>query len=189
MFGSCWGMQLTVTAAGGRVRRNPLGREFGFARRIQVSELGRAHALFAGKPSVFEAITVHSDDIEQLPRGARVLASNEAGVQAIELNLARSTVWAVQYHPEYSFGEIAATALRYADALLAEGLFATRSELEQYVAELRRMAQDPAALALAWRHGLGSAVLDVRLRRAELHNWLQHQVLPGLARRQRARAR
>ena len=33
-FGSCWGLQVAVTAAGGEVRANPRGREFGFARRI-----------------------------------------------------------------------------------------------------------------------------------------------------------
>ena len=32
MFGSCWGLQVAVTAAGGSVRANPRGREFGFAR-------------------------------------------------------------------------------------------------------------------------------------------------------------
>ncbi|HWW22102.1 MAG TPA: hypothetical protein VNZ06_14980, partial [Steroidobacteraceae bacterium] len=33
-FGSCWGLQVAVTACGGEVRANPRGREFGFARRI-----------------------------------------------------------------------------------------------------------------------------------------------------------
>jgi len=61
---------------------------------------------------VFEAITVHRDDIEQLPEGARVLASNDMGLQALEVRHGRGTCWGVQYHPEYSFGEIAATALR-----------------------------------------------------------------------------
>ena len=52
-FGSCWGMQVAVSAAGGRVRRNPLGREFGFARRIELAEAGRRHPMFRGKPAVF----------------------------------------------------------------------------------------------------------------------------------------
>src|SRR5215469_3651372 len=46
-FGSCWGMQVAVTAAGGRVRPNPLGREFGFARRIELNDAGKRHAMFA----------------------------------------------------------------------------------------------------------------------------------------------
>src|SRR5690348_864245 len=37
IFGSCWGLQLLTVAAGGSVRRNPLGREIGVARRIEVT--------------------------------------------------------------------------------------------------------------------------------------------------------
>ena len=44
-FGSCWGLQVAVTAAGGEVRANPRGREFGFARRILLSDAGREHRL------------------------------------------------------------------------------------------------------------------------------------------------
>ena len=56
-FGSCWGLQVGVTAAGGSVVRNPRGREFGFARRIMLTAAGRDHAMFQGKPEVFEAPT------------------------------------------------------------------------------------------------------------------------------------
>ena len=178
LFGSCWGMQIAVAAAGGRVRRNPLGREFGFARRIELRDAGRQHPMYAGKPAVFEAITVHRDDVDLLPAGTLVLASNEMGVQALELRLGAATVWAVQYHPEYSYAEIAATTLRYADALLQELLFDGRVELQQFVAELRLLMQDPANHRLAWKHGLGPAMQDERLKLAELHNWLERLVLP-----------
>jgi GMP synthase (glutamine-hydrolysing) len=127
---------------------------------------------------VFEAITVHRDDVDQLPAGTQVLASNDMGVQALELRLGAAVVWAVQYHPEYSYAEIAATTLRYAQALLDEALFDSRAELQQFVAELRLLMQDPADRRLAWKHGLGPAMRDPRLKLAELHNWLQLQVLP-----------
>jgi GMP synthase (glutamine-hydrolysing) len=182
-FGSCWGLQVAVTAAGGRVRRNPLGREFGFARRIELSPIGLQHPMFVGKPAVFEAVTVHSDDIERLPPGALVLASNEMGVQAVELSSLAGTIWAVQYHPEYSYAEIAATTLRYADTLLQQGLFANRSELDQFVAELRLLMQDPGNRTLAWKHGLGLAMQDERLKLAELRNWLELKVIPRYRRR------
>ena len=81
-FGSCWGLQVAVCAAGGRVRRNPRGREFGFARRVELGEAGRRHQMFTGKPTVFEAITVHRDDVDQLPDGAVVLATNDMGLLA-----------------------------------------------------------------------------------------------------------
>jgi GMP synthase (glutamine-hydrolysing) len=177
-FGSCWGMQVAVCAAGGRVRRNPLGREFGFARRIELGDAGRRHPMFRGKPPVFEAITVHRDDIEQLPDGAVVLASNDMGLQAVELRHGPGTCWGVQYHPEYSFSEIAATALRYGAALIAEHLFADRAELEAFVAELRMLMREPRDRRLAWKHGLGPALQQDSSRLAELRNWLELQVLP-----------
>jgi GMP synthase (glutamine-hydrolysing) len=182
-FGSCWGLQVAVTAAGGRVRRNPLGREFGFARRIALSPIGLQHPMFAGKPGVYEAVTVHSDDIEQLPANALVLASNEMGVQAVELRSGAGTIWAVQYHPEYSYAEIAATTLRYADTLLEQGLFSSRADLEQFVSELRQLMQDPCNRRLAWKHGLGPAMQDERLKLAELRNWLELKVMPRYRRR------
>ncbi len=180
LFGSCWGLQIAVAAAGGRVRRNPLGREFGFARRIELSAAGRQHPMFAGKPCVFEAICVHGDDVEELPAGSQVLASNEMGVQALELRAGPGTVWAVQYHPEYSYAEIAATTLRYADTLLAEALFDSRAQLLQFVAELQQLMHDPHHRALLWKHGLGPGMQEERLKVAELRNWLQLQVMPRL---------
>jgi GMP synthase (glutamine-hydrolysing) len=177
-FGSCWGLQVAVSAAGGRVRPNPRGREFGFARRIELSEAGRTHPMFGGKPHVFEAITVHRDDITALPEGARVLASNDMGVQALELHHGRGTFWGVQYHPEYSFNEIAATALRYGATLVAEGLFENRADLEAFAAELRVLMRDPHDRRLTWKHGLGPALQDETLKLAELRNWLALQVLP-----------
>jgi GMP synthase (glutamine-hydrolysing) len=183
LFGSCWGMQVAVAAAGGRVRANPLGREFGFARRIELSASGRQHPMFTGKPAVFEAVTVHRDDVDELPAGSVVLASNEMGVQAVELRVGPGTLWAVQYHPEYSYAEIAATTLRYADVLLGEALFASRAELEQFVAELQLLMHDPHNRRLAWKHGLGPAMQDERLKLAELRNWLELQVVPHYRRR------
>jgi GMP synthase (glutamine-hydrolysing) len=182
-FGSCWGLQVAVTAAGGRVRRNPLGREFGFARRIELSAVGIQHPMFSGKPRVFEAVTVHSDDVEQLPADAIVLASNDMGIQAVELRPGAGTIWGVQYHPEYSYAEIAATTLRYADALLAQQLFGSRIELEQFVAELRQLMQDPGNRRLTWKYGLGPAMRDERLKLAELRNWLELKVMPRYRRR------
>lgn len=177
-FGSCWGLQVAVFAVGGRVRRNPHGREFGFARRIELAEQGRRHPMFTGKPAVFEAITVHRDDVEQLPEGAVVLACNDMGVQALELRHGAGSFWGVQYHPEYSFAEIAATALRYGAALIEEQLFADHAELETFVADLRGLMHDPRDRRLTWKHGLGRAMQEESCRLAELRNWLELKVLP-----------
>jgi len=182
-FGSCWGLQVAVTAAGGEVRANPRGREFGFARRVVLSDAGREHPLFAGKPVVFEAPTVHRDEIAALPAGATLLATNDYGVQAAAFTHGRGTFWGVQYHPEYDYLDIAAVAERYGETLVTEGMFRDSAALNEFASELRALKAQPADSTLLWKHGLGPAVRDETLRLLEIRNWLQSQVLPGIARR------
>jgi GMP synthase (glutamine-hydrolysing) len=177
-FGSCWGLQLGVTAAGGSVVRNPRGREFGFGRRITLTPAGRDHPMFQGKPEVFEAPTVHVDTIESLPPGATPLAHNDMGLQAAELKLkSGGTFWGVQYHPEYNVAEIGAMARRYAETLIREGLVKDQAEIDQLSADLKALNDSPDDARLAWRFGVGPSVTDAGLRLAELRNWLDKQVL------------
>lgn len=177
-FGSCWGLQIAVAAAGGVVRKNPRGREFGFARRILLTEAGRAHPLYAGKPPVFEAPTIHRDEIASLPAGAVTLASNDMGLQAAAFTHGRTTFWGVQYHPEYDYIDVAAAAERYGRTLVDEGLFRDEPALHEFAAELRQLQTQPADSPLLWKHGLGPAMSSEAVRLLEIRNWLEQQVLP-----------
>jgi GMP synthase (glutamine-hydrolysing) len=182
-FGSCWGLQVAVTAAGGEVRANPRGREFGFARRILLTDAGREHPLFAGKPVAFEAPAVHRDEIATLPVGADILAVNDFGVQAASFVHGRGTFWGVQYHPEYDYLDIAAAAERYGEALVAEGMFRDLPALAAFAAELRALQAHPSDSTLLWKHGLGPALRTEALRLLEIRNWLEAKVLPRAMRR------
>jgi GMP synthase (glutamine-hydrolysing) len=177
-FGSCWGLQVAVTAAGGEVRANSRGREFGFARRILLSDAGREHPLLAGKPIVFEAPTVHRDEIASLPAGAQILATNDFGVQALAFRHGCGTFWGVQYHPEYDYIDLAAAAERYAQSLIIEGLFRDTQTLGEFAADLRSLQSNPADTALLWKYGLGQAMRVEALRLLEIRNWLEAQVRP-----------
>jgi GMP synthase (glutamine-hydrolysing) len=180
-FGSCWGLQIAVTAAGGEVRANPRGREFGFARRILLTEAGRKHALFAGKPVSFEAPTVHRDEIATLPPSATLLADNDFGVQAASFTHGPGTFWGVQYHPEYDYRDIAAVAERYGQILVNEGMFTDGAALAEFAAEVRALQTNPADAPLLWKHGLGPAMRDESLRLMEIRNWLRVEVLARAA--------
>lgn len=182
-FGSCWGMQVAVTAAGGEVRANPRGREFGFARRILLNDAGREHPLFAGKPVAFEAPTIHRDEIAALPAGATPLAVNDFGVQAATFTHGRGTFWGVQYHPEYDFRDIAAAAERYGEILVTEGMFRDVSALKAFAAELCALQANPSDPTLLWKHGLGPAISTESLRLLEIRNWLLTEVLPRKGRK------
>ena len=70
-FGSCWAAQIAVVAAGGEVAINPNGREMGIARGITLTDEGRAHPLYEGKPALFDAFTSHDDEVTVLPTGRR----------------------------------------------------------------------------------------------------------------------
>ena len=143
-FGSCWGLQVAVTAAGGEVRANPRGREFGFARRILLSDAGREHPLFAGKPAVFEAPTVHRDEIAALPCRRRDSGQpTTLGCRRRRSPTARGTFWGVQYHPEYDYLDIAATAERYGETLVTEGMFRDSAGARRIRRRTSRPAGEP----------------------------------------------
>ena len=83
----------------------------------------------------------------------------------------------VQYHPEYTLAELASLIERRAKPLAAEGFFARPEDAGAYAADLRALDADPSRTDLAWRHGLDAETLDPTLRRRELRNFIDHQVL------------
>ena len=186
LFGSCWGLQVITAAAGGSVRKNPKGRELGFGRRIRLTEAGRKHPMYVGKLDVFNAPTVHLDEVESLAPGTTVLATNEVSdVQSAEIRANGSTAWAVQYHPEYPLREIAAIVRRIGPRLIDEGFFADKADIKTFAQDLDTLDRDPGCKRLAWRHGISKNVLDKKLRVGEIANWIEFQVLPTRVKRGR----
>lgn len=186
VFGSCWGLQVITTAAGGVVRKNPKGREIGFGRSIRLTDAGRKHPMYAGKMDVFNAPTVHLDEVVTLAPGSVLLSSNAVSeVQAIELKMAKSTAWGVQYHPEYPLSEVAAIVRRIGDRLIEEGFFLDTADIKVFSEDLDELHNNPADKRLAWRHGISKNVLDKKLRTSEIANWIEFQVLPMRVKRGR----
>ena len=186
LFGSCWGLQVIVAAAGGTVRKNPKGREIGFGRGIRLTEAGRKHPMYVGKHDVFNAPTVHLDEVEVLPPGTTVLATNAvSSVQAAEIRTNGSVAWAVQYHPEYPLRELAAIVRRIGTRLIGEGFFADETDMTGFAQDLDALDRDPECKRLAWRHGISQNVLNKKLRVSEVANWIEYQVLPTRVKRGR----
>ena len=186
LFGSCWGLQVITAAAGGSVRKNPKGREIGFGRGIRLTEAGRKHPMYVGKLDVFNAPTVHLDEVESLAPGTTVLATNAVSeVQSAEIRTNGSVAWAVQYHPEYPLREIAAIARRIGARLIEEGFFADVADIQTFSDDLETLDRDPACKRLAWRHGISKNILDKKLRIGEVANWVEFQVLPTRVKRGR----
>ena len=137
-FGSCWGHP--DRGRGGRRRRaaEPVGREIGFARRLTPHRSAGAptRCWTAGplpstrRPSISTWSTA-------LPGDCTVLATNAvSAVQAAEIRQDGGTFWGVQYHPEFSLGELAVILGRRTEILVREGFCRTPEDAASYVADL-----------------------------------------------------
>lgn len=176
-FGSCAGLQVAVAAAGGVVRPMPRRTEAGIARRITRTEAGRNHPLLAGRPAAWDAFTIHGDEVEQLPPGGAVLATNSAcRVQAAEIRHDRGVFWGVQTHPELAPGEIAVALRSQADELCEAGLLGRPEDVEAQAAPLERLQHEPDHAPSRWALGIDDEVAVEANRRRELDNFLDRFV-------------
>ena len=186
-FGSCAGLQVAVVAAGGRVKAMGKRREAGFARRIFLTSEGRSHPLLQGRPPVFDAPAIHSDEVAELPPGATLLASNAVTrVQAAEVRHEGGVFWGVQYHPEISLREVAAALRRQGSDLIEHELARDELDVDTQAALVDALHREPERLDLAWRLGLDEQVTDEAARMTELRNFVAHLVRPCHAARGRS---
>ena len=174
-FGSCAGLQVAVAAAGGTVRKMPERMEAGIARRITATDAGRVHPLLVGRPASWDAAAIHGDEVEMLPAGATLLASNGVThVQAAEIRYDKGVFWGVQYHPELALGEIAVALRRQAGALIEAGLATSFDDVALRADQLEALHRDPKCRALLWALGVDAELADEERRRTEIRNFLQH---------------
>lgn len=178
-FGSCAGLQIAVAAAGGRVRKMPERMEAGIARRITATDAGRDHPLLAGRAAAWDAPAVHGDEVEDLPAGGIVLASNAVTrVQAAEIRYDGGIFWGVQYHPELSAREIAVALRRQVDSLIEAGLAHDEAGVERHAGLLDALHKTPDDRAVLWQLGLDRQFADQALRRLEIGNFIDTLVAP-----------
>lgn len=174
-FGSCAGLQVAVVAAGGTVRKMPERMEAGIARRIVATDAGRQHPLLAGRPPTWDAAAIHGDEVETLPPGSVLLASNAVThVQAAEIRYDRGVFWGVQYHPELALGEIAVALKRQTDDLVEAGLAESSDDVETRADQLTALHRDPARRSLWWILGVDAELADEARRRTEIRNFLNY---------------
>ncbi len=118
LLGVCFGHQLVAQALGGKVTRNPRGREIGTVT-IQVNEHGRQSAMLGGLPEPFQVQATHCDTVAVPPPGASVLATSALDdCHAFEIGRA----WCVQFHPEVTASIIRDYLVSRRAVIAGEGL-------------------------------------------------------------------
>jgi GMP synthase (glutamine-hydrolysing) len=166
-------LQIACVAAGGSCRKNPKGREFGLTRQLQTTPRGARHRVLANRDAPFMGFTSHFDEVESLPQGTEGLLTNAmTQVQAADIHHENGQFFAVQYHPEYDFSEIAALARFRADGLIQDATFADEASLQEFIAACEAVHRTPDNADLRHQLNIDDSVLDQACRQNELRNWL-----------------
>ena len=170
IFGSCWGLQVLVTAAGGKIRKNPNGLEAIIAKNISLNEEGVNHPMYYGKSKIFSSFCFHYDDTEILPENTTLLASNEnSKIQAISFTNKNSKVWAVQYHPEFDPVWMSGLMSQREKVLLEEDIYRNKEEFDSYknyFSDIETFNDQKTPL------NISDNLINQKMHTLELSNWL-----------------
>ena len=156
----CWGMQVAVTAAGGKVKKSEYGAHIGIANDIEINENGINHLLYRSKEKKFNSPAFNFDEVVTLPEGALHLASNKINkIQSINFKSGVSDVWGLQYHPEITYHKMITLIKFRKDRLInVRKCFKDEKEIQEHISFIEKEIK--------------ISVKESRM--LELKNWLEY---------------
>jgi len=159
IFAACWGLQVAVTAAGGKCRVAPSGPHVGIAYNIELTNEGKKHKLYSSKPHKFTTPAFNYDEVEIPPSNAVLLASNKINkFEALHFTVGNSEIWGLQYHPEIPYDYMIKLIKYRSKKLIDNKSFKDETEINHHISLI-----DKAKVLLKD---------DIRL--VELKNWLNY---------------
>ena len=168
IFGSCWGLHVLVTAAGGKVRKNPNGLEAIIAKDISLNIDGINHPMYKGKSKIFDSFCWHYDEAESLPEKTTILSSNKKSkVQSISFKKNNSNVWAVQYHPEFNPIWMSGLMKQRENILLEQKVYKNKREFDSYKDYFSDRKKNKSI-------NVSKTLINEKFHTLELFNWLNY---------------
>ena len=159
IFAACWGLQITVKAAGGKCRVAPKGVHVGIAHDIELTQEGKKHKLFKSKPHKFTTPAFNYDEVEIPPKNSILLASDQINkFQALHFYVGKSEIWGLQYHPEIPYDYMIKLIKHRSKGMLEKNVFKNQDEINEHVNTIEKAKLD----------------LSDDLRTIELKNWLNY---------------
>jgi len=159
IFAACWGLQITVTAAGGKCRVSPSGAHIGIAQDIQLTEEGKKHNLFSSKLYKFTAPAFNHDEVVSPPPNSVLLASDKINkFMALQFNVGKSEIWGLQYHPEIPYNYMIKLIKHRSKGLIDKFFFKDINQLNSHIGTIEKAENE----------------LKDDIRTLELKNWLNH---------------
>ena len=158
-FAACWGLQITVTAAGGKCRVAPKGAHVGIAYDIELTNEGKKHKLFQSKPHKFNTPAFNYDEVVTPPNNAVLLPSNRINkFEALHFTVANSEVWGLQYHPEIPYDYMIKLIKHRSKGLINKNIFKNEKQIAQHINSIEKAKVE----------------LSDDVRTLELKNWLDY---------------
>ena len=159
IFAACWGLQITVNAAGGKCRVAPSGPHVGIAYDIELTNEGKKHKLYASKPHKFITPAFNYDEVEIPPNNAVLLASNKINkFEALHFTVGNSEIWGLQYHPDIPYDYMIKLIKHRSQGLIDRNVFKNQNEINQHIDSIEH----------------AKAELKDGERIQELKNWLDY---------------
>jgi len=159
IFAACWGLQITVTAAGGKCRVAPGGAHVGIAYDVELTNEGKKHKLYSSKPHKFTTPAFNYDEVEIPPNNAVVLASNKINkFEALHFTVENSEIWGLQYHPEIPYDYMIKLIKHRSKNLINNKSFKNEAEINQHISLIEK----------------AKVQLKDDIRLLELKNWLNY---------------
>ena len=130
----CWGLQVCSFAAGGKVNKGKKGAHMGIAQNVKINDLGIKHPLYHNKFNNFNTPAFNFDEVSEIPENSEILASNNVNdVMGLSITYKNSTVWGLQYHPDYGFDQtINLTKLRKGK-LISNNYFSNEDDFTKHI--------------------------------------------------------
>ena len=158
-FAACWGLQITVTAAGGKCRIAPKGAHVGIAYDVELTNEGKKHKLYSSKPNKFTSPGFNFDEVEIPPNNAVLLATDKINkFQALHFKVGNSEIWGLQYHPEIPYDYMIKLIKHRKQRLLNTKSFKNEKEIQKHIASIEQEKNK----------------LTDEMRTLELKNWLNY---------------
>ena len=159
IFGACWGLQVTVMAAGGKCRVSPNGPHIGIAYNIELTDEGKKHKLYSAKSQKFTTPAFNYDEVEIPPKNSILLASNKINkFQALQFYVGKAEVWGLQYHPEIPYEYMINLIKERSKGLIEKNIFKNQDEINRHINSIES----------------AKIKLSDDMRTMELKNWLNY---------------
>ena len=159
IFAACWGLQITVTAAGGKCRISPKGAHIGIAQDVELTDEGKKHKIYSSKIHKFTTPAFNHDEVQVPPDNSVLLASDKINkFMALQFHVGKSEVWGLQYHPEIPYDYMIKLIKHRSQSLINKEIFKSINEVNLHIEVIKK----------------ANIELKDDIRTLELKNWLNY---------------